>query len=156
MSRTPQRWSPSSRARGARSADPATPLPAPSEAPEPAERLTARRQLIWLFAACIPAGLLAATTNFISTDLVAAPLLWVGPLAIYLASFVVAFSRAGRRSLRFIEFLVPAAVTLLWIPFVLHQDLPIVALLLVEFGSYAVLAIAIHGRLALDRPEDGT
>jgi len=120
------------------------------EATEPLDR---RRQLRWLFAASIPAGLLAATTNFIATDLVSAPLLWVGPLAIYLASFVVAFSRLGRRSLRFVEFLVPAAVTLLWIPFVLHAYLPVIALLLIELGSYAVLAIAIHGRLALDRPD---
>lgn len=124
-----------------------------AEQPAPAERLDSRRQLGWLFAACIPAGLLSATTNFIATDLVSAPLLWIGPLGIYLASFVVAFSEHGRRSLRFVEFLVPAAATLLWIPFVLHADLPVIALLLVELGSYAVLAIAIHGRLALDRPD---
>jgi hypothetical protein len=112
------------------------------------------RQLRWLLAACIPAGLLSATTNYIAIDLVSAPLLWIGPLGIYLASFVIAFSRSGRRLLPFVEFLVPAAVTLLWIPFVLHAYLPVAALLLVEFGSFAVLAIAIHGRLALDRPDE--
>ena len=30
----------------------------------------------------MPAGLLSAVTNFIATDLMAAPLLWVGPLAV--------------------------------------------------------------------------
>lgn len=115
---------------------------------------TLGRQARWLFAAFVPAGLLAATTNFIATDLISAPLLWVGPLGIYLASFVVAFSHRGRRLLPYAELLVPAAATLLWIPFVIQASLPVPALLLIELGAYAVLATAIHGRLALDRPAD--
>ena len=41
-----------------------------------------RRWVVWLFAASIPAGLLSATTNFLATDLVSAPLLWAAPLAL--------------------------------------------------------------------------
>ena len=59
-----------------------------------------RRQALWLAAAFVPAGLLSATTNYLQTDLISAPLIWVGPLAIYLASFVVAFSERGRRWVR--------------------------------------------------------
>ncbi|CAN5603643.1 fused MFS/spermidine synthase [soil metagenome] len=114
--------------------------------------LTLTRQALWLLAAFVPAGLLVAATTFLTTDLVAAPLLWVGPLAIYLASFVVAFSRRGRGLLRFIFPLVPGAATLLWIPYVAPLDWPVVALLFVILGSFAVLATALHGRLALDRP----
>lgn len=124
-------------------------------APGPAQPLGVRRQLIWLGAAFVPAGLLSATTSFISTDLVAAPLVWVGPLAIYLVSFVVAFSTVGRRSLRIVEKLVPAAATLLWVPSIAPGGWPIVGLLLVELGAFLVLAIAVHGRLALDRPDGG-
>lgn len=120
---------------------------------DPAEKLRPARQLRWLLAASIPAGLLSATTNHIATDLVSAPLLWVGPLGIYLASFVVAFSRRGRQTLPVVEFLVPTAATMLWIPFVARSGLPVLALLLLELGSYAVFATAIHGRLALDRPD---
>jgi SAM-dependent methyltransferase len=112
-----------------------------------------RRPAWWFAAALIPAGLLTATTNYVTTDLVSAPLLWVGPLAIYLASFVVAFSARGRRILPFIDLLVPAAATLLWLPFVAPGNWPVIPLLLVELGSFAVLAIAVHGRLALDRPD---
>lgn len=114
-----------------------------------------RRQLTWLLCAAIPAGLLSAITALVTTDLISAPLLWVGPLAIYLGSFVVAFSARGRRILGVIEWLVPAAVTLLWIPY-LYPDgrWPIAGLLVILFGSYAVLATAIHGRLAADRPDE--
>jgi hypothetical protein len=118
------------------------------------ERLGLRRQALWLAAAFVPAGLLSATTNFITTDLVSAPLLWVGPLATYLASFVIVFSARGRRVLPLFERLVPAAAVLLCLPFVLPVGWPIVPLLLVEIGAFAVLAVAVHGRLAQDRPAD--
>ncbi|HWH36926.1 MAG TPA: fused MFS/spermidine synthase [Candidatus Limnocylindrales bacterium] len=117
--------------------------------------LTWNRQALWLMAAFVPAGLLAATTTFLTTDLVAAPLLWVGPLGIYLASFVVAFSARGRRALRFVFVLVPGAATLLLIPYVAPLNWPVLGLLVVVLGSFAVLATALHGRLALDRPGAG-
>jgi len=111
------------------------------------------RQARWLATAFVPAGLLAATTNYITTDLISAPLLWIGPLAIYLASFTIAFSDVGRRRiLPVAERLVPAAATLLWIPWLLPYSWPVSAVLLLELCSFAVLAIAIHGRLATDRP----
>jgi SAM-dependent methyltransferase len=126
----------------------------PASAPPP-PRLTLRRQAIWLFAAFVPAGLLAATTNFITTDLIAAPLLWVGPLAIYLLSFVVAFTDRGRRAIPRLERLAPAAATLLWIPWLASSsNWAVSALLLVELGAFGILAVTIHGRLAMDRPDE--
>jgi SAM-dependent methyltransferase len=114
----------------------------------------ARRQVLWLLAAAIPAGLLSATTTHLATDLVSAPLLWVGPLAIYLLSLVVAFSERGRRILPAVERLVPAAATLMWISYVVPGGWPVVVLLFFLLASYAVLAIALHGRLAMDRPAE--
>jgi hypothetical protein len=113
---------------------------------------TLRRQAIWLFAAFAPAGLLSATTNFITTDLVSAPLLWVGPLSIYLLSLVIVFSAHGRRFVRFAQILVPAAAALLWLPWIAPATWPLAATLMIEFGAFFVLAVAIHGRLAADRP----
>ena len=45
----------------------------------------------WIALAFVPSGLLVAVTAHISTDVGAAPLLWVAPLALYLLTFVVAF-----------------------------------------------------------------
>lgn len=116
--------------------------------------LPIRRQAIWLFAALVPAGLLSATTNFLQTDLISAPLIWIGPLGIYLASFVVAFADRGRPLVRVCGWLVPAAATLLWVPFVkLHEGWPPIPLFAIELGALFILAVAIHGRLAGDRPD---
>ncbi|MDP5278526.1 fused MFS/spermidine synthase [Sphingomonas sp. DG1-23] len=50
-----------------------------------------RRVLHWIVLAFVPSGLMLATTTFLTTDIVAMPMLWVLPLGLYLLSFSVAF-----------------------------------------------------------------
>jgi hypothetical protein len=52
--------------------------------------------LHWIALALVPSGLMLATTTFLTTDIVAVPMLWVLPLGLYLLSFSVAFSRQCR------------------------------------------------------------
>lgn len=113
-----------------------------------------RRQATWLFAASVPAGLLSAATMHLATDHVSSPLLWIGPLGVYLGSFVIAFSGRGRRIIPLAERLVPAAVTLMWVPFVARVAWPVFVIVPLILGCYAVIAIAVHGRLAMDRPAE--
>lgn len=54
-----------------------------------------RRRGAWIGLALVPSGLLVSVTAHISTDVAAAPLLWVVPLALFLLTFVIAF-RDGR------------------------------------------------------------
>lgn len=54
-----------------------------------------RKQFRWLALSLVPSSLLLALTNYISTDIAAVPLLWVIPLALYLASFIIVFSKYG-------------------------------------------------------------
>lgn len=51
----------------------------------------------WMLYAAVPSALLLAITNHVTTDIAAIPLLWVLPLALYLLTFVVAFSSIGSR-----------------------------------------------------------
>lgn len=111
------------------------------------------RRVRWLLLAAVPSGLLTAVTNFIATDLVSAPLLWVIPLAIYLASFVIAFSPRGKRVVRVAAISVPAMVTLMWVPYGASGAWPILAVLAIEVGCFALIATGLHGRLAADRPD---
>ena len=113
---------------------------------------TARRRR-WVLLAAIPSGLLSAVTTFVATDLVSAPLLWVWPLAIYLTSFIIAFSPRGRRLVPAAIVAAPAMVTLLWVPFGSAGGWPVVATLLLELLALGVVAVALHGRLAMDRPD---
>ena len=50
------------------------------------------RVLHWIVLALVPSGLMLATSTYITTDVVAMPLLWVLPLGLYLLSFSVAFA----------------------------------------------------------------
>jgi hypothetical protein len=50
-----------------------------------------RRVLHWVALAFVPSGLMLATTTFLTTDIVAVPMLWVLPLGLYLLSFSIAF-----------------------------------------------------------------
>jgi len=110
------------------------------------------RRLRWVLLAAVPSGLLAAVTNFIAADLIAAPLLWIGPLAVYLGSFIVAFSARGRRLVPLAIALAPAVITLLWTPIGSAGGWPILPLIVLEWGGLAIVATALHGRLAGDRP----
>ena len=46
----------------------------------------------WIALAFVPSGLMLATSTYITTDIVAMPLLWVLPLGLYLLSFTIAFA----------------------------------------------------------------
>lgn len=59
--------------------------------PAPARRRVAQ----WIALAFVPSGLMLATSSFLTTDIVAVPMLWVLPLGLYLLSFTIAF--AARR-----------------------------------------------------------
>ena len=54
------------------------------------------RVVHWVALAFVPSGLMLATTTFLTTDIVAMPLLWVLPLGLYLLSFAFAFKEGGR------------------------------------------------------------
>lgn len=51
----------------------------------------AGERLAWIALAAVPSGLLVSVTQHISTDVAAAPLLWVAPLALFLLTFVLVF-----------------------------------------------------------------
>lgn len=107
----------------------------------------------WLLLAAVPSGLLSAVTTFVATDLVSAPLLWVMPLAIYLLSFIIAFSPRGTGPIRLATLAAPAMLTLLWVPYGSAGGWPVVAIVVMEFAAFGIVATALHGRLALDRPD---
>ncbi|OYY89411.1 MAG: hypothetical protein B7Y45_12400 [Sphingomonas sp. 28-66-16] len=65
----------------------------------------------WVALALVPSGLMLATTTYITTDIVAMPLLWVVPLGLYLLSFSIAFA-AKRAPARLLMRIAPLAILL--------------------------------------------
>ena len=106
----------------------------------------------WIGLAAIPSGLMLSTTLHLTTDLVAMPLLWVGPLGLYLLSFSVAFA-AARRPAMLIGVAAPLfLIVASWTLFVAVSPL---ALALAGFSLVAlfVISVAIHSRLFDLRPD---
>ncbi len=116
----------------------------------PAPILTVR--LRWIFLAAVPSGLLIAVTAHISTDVAAAPLLWVLPLSIYLLTWVLVFQSRPLLSHDLMLKLQPLAIvcTLLLLAVGSTQNL------LLTFGGHQlcffVITMACHGELARTRP----
>jgi protein-L-isoaspartate O-methyltransferase len=63
---------------------------APIEAP-PRDALFSRQSPLWILLSALPTALLAATTNQLTQDVAATPLLWILPLAVYLLAFILTF-----------------------------------------------------------------
>ncbi len=75
----------------------ATPMIAPPDARDTSP--TAADRARWVLLAAVPSSLVLGLTTYISAELAPVPLFWIAPLAMYLATFVVAFARrTGARS----------------------------------------------------------
>ena len=119
----------------------------------PRSSITFARRLRWLLLAFAPSSLLLGATMHLTTNVAAIPLFWVVPLALYLLTFIIAFSPRAKGPSRWTSaalaiFALAASVSLwgeglvpMWVNFPIH--------ILTVF----VAGLVCHGRLAADRPE---
>ena len=138
---------------------------APADVGGSGEPISIRRRLYWLALAAIPSSLLLGVTTYISSEVAPVPLLWVLPLAIYLATLVVAFAATRplaaalesvfarpltiRSAIGTLGGLVGFAVPVLLVYFVWSaRPAVVIAHLMLFAGS----ALVCHVRLAADRP----
>lgn len=116
------------------------------------ETLTLVRQLKWVGLAFLPSALMLAVTTHIATDVASVPLLWVIPLAIYIATMVLAFASTARTTplpILAIAFLASiAAMGLALAPLLLSS----IQTSIVLFVALFFIAYAGHSLLANDRP----
>ena len=118
----------------------------------PAEPLSVARRLRWVLLAFVPSSLVLGVTTHVTTDLVAVPLLWVIPLALYLLSFVIVFARGRTISRGFMARVVPGTAVLVAMVYLSGAARPAWFLLLFHFAFLFAAAVVCHGQLADDRP----
>ncbi len=113
---------------------------------------SARTRLAWIGLAAVPAALVIGTTAHLSTDVAAVPMLWVLPLAVYLATFILAF--AGRRpiGLRLADVALPPLTIGVVVSLIGGAALPLWSIFAIELGALGCAALVCHGRLSLARP----
>jgi protein-L-isoaspartate O-methyltransferase len=66
---------------------------APPESDEPEHAVTRTDRLFWIVSAAVPSALLMGVTQYLTSQIAPLSLLWVLPLAVYLATFIMAFAR---------------------------------------------------------------
>lgn len=129
-----------------------TPSHSHTSTPQPSSSVTALRRFHWLALAFVPSSLLLSVTLHITTDVAAVPLLWVVPLAIYLATFILAFARRQLIPAGFAARIMPLLVIVLVIVLVSEATHPTWLLMLVHFAAFFVVSLVCHGELARLRP----
>ena len=105
---------------------------------------TWRDALIWIALAAVPSALLIAITAHISTDIAAAPFLWVVPLALYLVTFVIAFQSRPILPHRFVTFVAPVAVIMLVVSLALGAADQIVVLIALNLTAAGYFDVAVR------------
>jgi hypothetical protein len=100
---------------------------------------------IWVLLAAIPSGLMVAVTTYMTTDIASAPFLWVVPLALFLATFILVFRETVWRHFDHLAYVLPVLVML---PFVVSTGKILLAL-----ASFFVAALLCHRELFLRRPD---
>jgi hypothetical protein len=106
----------------------------------------------WVFLAAVPSGLLIAVTAHISTDVAAAPLLWVLPLSLYLLTWVLVFQSRPLLSHRWMLTLQPLAIVGIILLLMSGGDTNLFVLLFGHLVCFFIIAMACHGELARSRP----
>lgn len=113
-----------------------------------------RVRLLWVALAAACSSLLVGVTTYLTTDVASVPLLWMAPLGIYLATFVLAFSKFGdRATVRTVSQRVAAGGTVLVaLAMLLGAREPLGAIVLLHLIAMGALCAAGHLRLASARP----
>ena len=110
-----------------------------------------RRVLHWILLAFVPSGLMLATTTFLTTDIVAMPMLWVLPLGLYLLSFSLAF-REGETGPEILAMVMPVVLLLFGATLIAgHQDYAYLNTL-IGLVLLFLVAAGLHARLYQLRP----
>jgi hypothetical protein len=112
-------------------------------------------KLMWLALAFVPSSLLLGVTAHLSSDVSPVPLIWVVPLALYLLSFVLVFSRLPA----WVHCVFALALPLLVLAQVYHmytghagQHYPMQRFAALHLATFFSAAMVCHGALARRRP----
>ena len=120
--------------------------------PARAERVGAMRQLRWVALSFIPASLMLAVTTYLSTDVAAVPLLWIVPLAVYLLTFIVAFSARSDHIAAIVANRLPLVLLPLVLLMATKTGAPLWFMTLLHLSTFTGLSVLCHAQLAKNRP----
>jgi hypothetical protein len=119
-----------------------------ADAPAPSWRDALR----WIVLAAVPSALLISVTSHISTDIAAAPFMWVVPLALYLVTFVVVFQTKPILPHRWMVAIEPLFIVALAGVMVFDIRGYLFAILSLYVVAFFIITLVCHGELSASRP----
>lgn len=120
----------------------------PQKASESGPRPDRALRWKWLVHAMVPSALLATVSSYLSMDLAPVPLLWIVPLALYLATFIVAFARTENDMPAWVSRAARLLGAALVVATGVHANSPLVLLVVLHLTFFVLAALVIHRRLA--------
>lgn len=117
-----------------------------------AETITWSKRSNWLFLSAIPSALLLAVTTHITTDVVAVPLLWVVPLALYLLTLAIVFAQKPLIPHALMVELQPFCVIAALITMNVLGGISVMVLGTIAIAAFFTTTMVAHKRLADARP----
>jgi hypothetical protein len=115
--------------------------------------LSIQRRLYWILLAFIPSSLLFGVTTYITTEIAPTPLLWTIPLALYLATFILAFARRNLLPDQLASTALAGLALLLTLALVANATEPTAVIVLLHLCFLFVAGMVCHNKLAGDRPD---
>jgi len=109
-------------------------------------------RLKWVLLSAVPASLMLGITSYVTTNIAPIPLLWVVPLAIYLLSFIVAFSHRINPNTKTLARIATLCVLPITLVLVLELWTPMVPLTIMHLAVFFMLAWTCHTLLVRSRP----
>ena len=127
---------------------------APEGAPDVAESdpIAWRVRLRWVALAFVPSSVVLGATQYMTSNIAAIPLFWVVPLALYLLTFVIAFSPRVRLSIPVVGGIVAVLILVAVAEFREGAHLFGRASFAIHLAVLTGVGLLCHGRLAALRP----
>jgi hypothetical protein len=119
-----------------------------ADAPAPSWRDALR----WVVLAAVPSALLISVTSHISTDIAAAPFMWVIPLALYLVTFVVVFQTRPVLPHAWMVAIEPLFIVALAGVMVFDIRGYLFGIISLYVVAFFVITLVCHGELSRSRP----
>ncbi|HKO98601.1 MAG TPA: fused MFS/spermidine synthase [Pyrinomonadaceae bacterium] len=119
---------------------------------DPINKIALFRRLRWLALSLVPSSLMLGVTTYVTTDVAAVPLLWVIPLALYLLTFVLAFTRRQFVTMATLSRVMIVGALVVTLILSIGATEPAWVLILANLGFFSIAALMCHTQLANDRP----
>ena len=114
--------------------------------------LRPRQGMYWAALAFVPSSLMLSVTQYMTTDLASAPMLWVVPLSLYLGTFALAFARRPWLPHEGLKKAAPMAIVAWALVLAMRGTDPLALVMSFHLLAFFIVAMTCHGELARSRP----